>query len=219
MNTDYSASRRLMLRRASGLSLLAATGLMTSGCATRSLWQPPNGETENVSSVWISADNKALVFVGDTYHYIFDAPTPIAWALRTPHQRWVKASLDAFKADRNGVMTGNYRLFLDTQAGEDSRRDALAAGFERRDNSVLAEGALKGRRYLAGDIKLPHTQRALNQTYRVHIDVEPSLADQARKVALTPLTVLVDGTVVLATIPLNIATGGLVWAYFYNVHR
>ena len=190
------------LRRLILLSgVMGAAGLLT-GCLTNALFK--NEEyTEDVSSVLISQDGETLVVIGKEHHYVFEAPRVIVQTLRSSFHASVVGAFGRFSVDSDGQTSGQYRLLLRKSAGEQDRADALAVGYESSEDGQLSfSGELRGVRYSAGGVRLPATAEKLNNTYRVLISAEQSTAKKAAKSLLTPITVAVDGALLIAGVPL-----------------
>jgi len=181
---------------------MGAAGLLT-GCVTRALFQ--NREyREDISSVLISQDGKKLVVIGKRYHYIFDAPRAIVQTLRASFHPFVSGAFGKFYVDSGGQTSGRYRLVLSSSALEKDRADALAAGYKAMEGSshLSFDGELRGVRYSAGDVRLPATAEKLNKTYRVIISAEYSTVQKAARSLLTPVTVAMDGVLLITGVPL-----------------
>lgn len=179
-----------------------ASGL--SGCFTAMLLEEKKGRyNEEISSVLLSRDSKKLVVVGDSYHYIFDAPDIIALTLVSPFRKAVSAEFHGFTLDGSETIEGDCVLKVQEALSSREKQEVLAAGYQPRPDGVYVYRArLKGKRYLAGEKKLVTEAYKLNRAYRVSISTVESDAERAGKLLLTPVTVAMDGTLFIAAVPL-----------------
>jgi hypothetical protein len=189
---------------------LGMAGIALSGCLTEKLYQPTS-YSEEVSTVLISQDGKKLVFISKRYHYIFDAPEIVVQTLHSPFHAAVSATLHDFVVHADGSVSGKLSLIImKGKSTEEDKAAALAVGYE----TTVAGGAhatveLKGMRYSAGDVKVPGTMEQLNQKYQVSLTVEPGPGGKAARVLATPITVAVDGALILTALPLVVVGVGL----------
>lgn len=188
------------------MSVAGIAGLM-NGCVTSALFKT-SAYTERVSSVLISEDNTKLVVIGQNYHYIFEAPKVLVKTLQARFHKNVSAEIGSFGVDANGKVSGVLTLVLDGRASEQDRQDALALGYTSKllksDSKYASEYRfeLTGARYKAGGVEPKLIAQKLNTTYSVYVTVAPSAFEQAGKVLLTPVTVGIDGILIIGSIPL-----------------
>jgi len=189
--------------------MFGLAGVM-GGCATHDLWSSGGSEaySEDVSSVLISRDGKTLVVLGTNYHYIFDAPPVLVRTLRSPFHEAVRATLGRFEIESGGTTTGKLDLWVPSAASAADREAARAAGYTKTDAGRLEfKTELTGKRYFAGNFDLKKsTQQPLNKNYTVEVTVERPMGSTAAKIVLTPVTVTVDGVLLIASIPLLVVT-------------
>ncbi len=75
------------------------TGCMTHDLLTRA--KSDSSYTEEVASILISEDEKKLVFIGEDYHYIFDAPMELTNSLRSTFRKSLYAKYKHFRVNLN----------------------------------------------------------------------------------------------------------------------
>jgi hypothetical protein len=177
-----------------------------SGCITSDLQDSiRKGDyrayTESIDSVLISADGKTLVFLGQKYHYIFDAPDTFSALLDSPLHERMRAQVGLFSVDEAGVVRGGFDIELkDVSPGEETRQ-AIELGFHSK--TMARRISLKGRRYSADGFDLSKVnQRMLLKTYQVSVREKNPLNGKKALYVLTPITVALDGTLMILSIPL-----------------
>lgn len=181
---------------------------MATGCFTSALVQDATTPdrtvyAETVSSILVSGNGKALVVVGEKYHYIFDAPESVKATLQSDFRKIVEVGFDRFVVDTSQRITGTYRLRIDKNAPGEQKEKALAAGFKALPTGELvASGSVTGQRYAANGIQPTDASQKLQKEYQVSIAEEKALGAKPAKLLLTPITIAVDGVLFLAAIPL-----------------
>ncbi|CAG9183812.1 hypothetical protein LMG23992_05091 [Cupriavidus laharis] len=188
------------------LALSAVALLSTSGCATQALMKEANKQEyreyqETISQVLLTADGKKLVILGPTYHYIFDTPDGFAALLDSPLHPRLAATFSLFRVNVDADVEGRFGLVLNNPS-DDERQAASDLGFKGPQTGVKRYFDLRGKRYAAGNFSMPASAKTLNQSYR--IDVREALPKGGRQalVLMTPVTMAVDGVLVILSIPL-----------------
>ncbi len=192
------------------------TGLLT-GCdvgVTRYLFKDvshSHSYKEEVSSVLISEDRKKIVFIGKNYHYIFDAPPIVVKTLTANFHKNVSALLGNFYVDKAGIVKGELTLSLSINAPEQDKLSALEMGYTKRiiPNAGYCceyEVNLTGDCYDSNGIQPTLISQKLNKTYVVNVYVitEQSFSEKVAKASLTPITVAIDGVLLIGALPLMI---------------
>jgi hypothetical protein len=105
------------------------------------------------------------------------------------------------------AITGRYGLRLSMRPGSETpEREALAQSLgmaPRVRGEWTFNGTLKGRRYAAGEsARGNEASTPLNRSYSVRILEQPSAGEAVAKIALTPVTVAVDGALMIAAVVL-----------------
>lgn len=196
-HTVNKSRRHFLLTATAGMVVLG------SGCSmTQQLFADRIYE-EQVSSILISADGKKLVFIGQDYHYIFDAPDVIVRTLRASYHKDITAELRNFHVRANGEVSGLVQLKLDNKAPEADTAAARLDGYTTASTGDLQnEVKLQGIRYRSGGIAPNGAASALNKTYTVSVSEEQTAGQKAARSLLTPVTVTADGLLMLVTVPL-----------------
>ncbi len=179
----------------------------TTGCMTHELRTKAKSDssyTENVASILMSEDGKSIVFIGDDYHYIFDAPLELIDSLRSPFRKSLFAKFKDFRVDLQNQVVGTVTVVLDESASQKDKSEAINIGYENRNNSPTLELTIFGKRYNSGDVTIDNAGYKLNYTYQVKIREERGLLEKAALTAATPITVLADGALWLVGVPLVI---------------
>lgn len=199
---------RISLKRRALLGLTGALGIASAlpGCITRSLFEE-HRYSESISSILISEDGSKLVVVGDSHHYIFDAPEILVKSLKSDFHRSVAATIQAFSVDGTGKTRGKVMLTIGVKAAEQDKLAALEAGYRKftySDQRYACEYEvdLVGMRYRSNGIQPSLASQRLNKTYTVSVVAEQSSGEKAARALLTPVTVAADGVLLIGAIPL-----------------
>lgn len=159
---------------------------------------------ESVSSVLISKDHQKIVFIGKTYHYVFDAPVELIKTLELPFPDKISGTLPGFYVDKKGVVSGSYLLQVDNNLSESERNDATAAGFKPNAVGQLAlTGKMSGMRYRSKESEKDTVAHKLNRKYDTVITYEPSTGEKVTESLLTPIIATSDGMFLLFNIALT----------------
>jgi hypothetical protein len=195
------------------LILTALLSLGMTGCVTTALYEKIREDasyTEEVTSVMISEDGKKLVFIGYRYHYVFDVPVGLSLSLQSSFRKSLYTLFRDFKVDNNNHITGN--IIFDGSASQEGKKEAIELGYNKRSSGTPAlEISLQGKRYRSGDVATDRVEYKLNcHPYNVPVLEEGSFLEKTALTALTPITVLADGVIVIAGVTLILVTGILV---------
>jgi len=200
--------RRLFLSVA-----ILATLLFLSGCTTPTI-EAGHHYSENVSSILISQDKQKIVFIGKTYHYIFDAPAGIVTTLEQPFHAKVSGTLSNFHVDNQGAVNGLYSLQLGGNPDQREIHDAIAAGYQPDASGQLSlAGKISGTRYqedtsLVGAINASRNKKDqpvektavsenLNKSYAITVTYDPSSGEKKFDKLISPIIVTSDGLYLL----------------------
>ena len=183
----------------------ALLSLGMTGCATHELNEKIRNDasyTEEITSVLMSEDGTKLVFIGDDYHYIFDAPVGLSHSLHSSFRKSLFFKFKEFRVDKNDHITGNITISLDESASQEDKDAAIESGFDQRPASPVLEFSLQGKRYYAGGVATDRVGYKLNYNYKVGVLEERSSLEKAALTAMTPITVAADGVLILVGVPL-----------------
>ena len=189
------------IRRGTVVAIVAAFALSLAGCASSQ--HPQYRYQETFSSVLISQDNKHLVAVGKTHHYVLDAPPPLVEALHSGLHSQLKAEFSTFRVDPTATVTGDYTLLLAGDLPPAAQKTAADLGFVRDASGTWREnGHLQGRRYSGWTYKMGEHQEKFNQPYTVDVVVEAHHGDAVVQSLDTPIRVAADGVQMIYYAPL-----------------
>lgn len=175
------------------------TVLSIGGCFTPMLYKPGTYD-EAALAFLVTEDGARLVVLGEQYHYIFDDVSPsLREILLSPFnlRTVVVAVLANFYVDSDNVVTGDYYLSLSSDASDEQRKRAVAAGFALP--TYFLSGHLKGVRYSAKGFPLPSHTQIFAQRHEAQVRAERS---KTTKILLTPVTVAADGVLILGGLAL-----------------
>ncbi len=181
--------------------------LGVTGCVTHELREKTRNDssyTEDVTSVLISEDGEKLVFIGDDYHYIFDAPVGLSHSLRSSFRKSLFFKFREFRVDNNDRITGKLTISLDESASQEDKEEAIKLGYDNRSVSPALELSLQGKRYKSGGVATDTVRHKLNYNYKVTMLEERSFLEKAALTAATPIAILADGVLVILGVPLII---------------
>ncbi|NSL56042.1 hypothetical protein [Uliginosibacterium aquaticum] len=192
-----------------GVSAMVMSSI--SGCVTYALWDDDKYnflENENFSSIHATEDWSKIIVLGESRHYIFDVPAELARTLNSTYYPYVFAEFGVFNIQEGGVLNGSLTIQLVGNAPEKERVKAQEDGFI----NFRQYFDLKGLAYDSGPsskaMRSFQRTQGLNRTYSVGVYAEPSKTAKTLgvigKLALTPITVAVDGSLILVTAPVSI---------------
>ncbi len=189
-----------------GVAAAGAATLSLEGCMTTQLHEPKY-YTETFSAMYITQDQKQIVILGPRYHYIFQAPAELVRLVQSELHADLRASFDDFEVAADQTITGRYDLSLSLgKASLTPEKEALAQALgmaPRVRGEWTTKGTLKGQRYAAGDAhRGSEAMTPLNRSYSVSIREQPTAGEAMAKIALTPVTVAVDGALMIAAVVL-----------------
>lgn len=186
-------TRSLIIVFTTCLSLLTQTA-----CMTASLHSPKH-TLETVRGFYISADERSLVAVGDTHHYVFPLESSLKRVLAWDGRPKVQAAFDQFALLGDGNVAGTYTLKVKaSDVGGAEQQYLRDAGFSQGKQVFFLNGTLQGRSYPAKEIG---EATSFNRPHTVILVGEPSVPAAAR-LALTPVAVAADGALLIGGVPL-----------------
>lgn len=176
-------------------ALSSLTLVSVAGCFTPMLYEPRTYD-ETAVAFLVTEDGSRVVVLGQKYHYIFDEISPsLKQILLSPLElRTVVVAYLANFSVSSDVVTGDYALYLSSQASDEQRKSAIDAGFVTPD--VTLSGHLKGVRYSAEGFKFPSTAQSQEFAHRYGTNIREDRS-KAAKILLTPVTVAADGALIL----------------------
>lgn len=196
-----------MQRRTFLLSMMAMSSLAMTGCVTNRLLDSGGYYTEEISSLFISKDGKTLVAVTQNYHYIFEAPKVVVNTLQKSFHQYVSANFSDFHVDENEVTKGRLTLTI-SDAPEAEIASATSSGYKKYTNAISANCDLIGKRYKANGA-ISAEKYVLNHPYKIFVTAPDSTSEKAAKLLLSPITIAVDGVLILFGVPLMLLGLGI----------
>lgn len=189
--------------------------LTFSGCATEQLFKPVE-YTEKVNSLMASADKKTLVILTEKFHYIFDSQENLLAIIGSALHSKINGEIGHFKIDSNNTATGGVKLFIVDKLTDSELEEAKKFGFTKTGykDSLVLEVKLVGRRYDANGVYPKAPVNTLNKEYVIYVTAEQSRLEKTLKAPLTPITLAIDGTLVIAAIPLFLVAVTLMVTFF-----
>jgi hypothetical protein len=161
---------------------------------------------EDISSILITEDGKQLVILGNKYHYVLKAPPNLSEILRSPISKHVVAKIPPLLVTEDGKITGVLYLVMEDSVPSPIKEHATPFGF-RPDGwrgMFSYESRLEGVRYIEKQVLPPQPTIGLRQTYSITIEeFKPRNGEKSPlQLVLTPVTLTVDGVLMLGAVPL-----------------
>lgn len=149
----------------------------------------------------VSEDRRTLVVFTRDFHYIFDCPATVSHILYSPFKQYYRAQFNGFHVSTKSVVKGTVKLWLRPDAPHDAIEEAIKLGLTKKEGDrAFTELAMEGIRYKANGVSAPvpvQNAKELNRSYAIEITVSRSTKESARNALLTPITVAVDGSLLL----------------------
>lgn len=173
--------------------------LINSSCTTSTLWDRDAKYYDEVIESYLSnEDGSILVFLGQKYHYILnnnDSAVLIAKMLQRENGPKMTVNITNFLADGNKV---NATLNLDSDRATLSKEDKIFLQQMGFNQNYTKKIKLSGTRYLPRkNVNYQHS--SLSNSYKIQVKEkeEDSLVDKAAKITFTPITVTIDGALII----------------------
>lgn len=195
----------MLLCRNKFCSLIAAFLLLASCGLTKSMWDKKYDET--FRQFLVSKDGQYVVFLGKNYHYIFtDNSSAIKELLLWPNRNclFINVEKTFLKLDLKNNVTGHVVIeSFFNRLPHDDYEFLRSLGFRSENGKALSMKInLVGKRYLPRDDLGKHLPE-LDRTYILPIRYSSTFWGNIGKVALTPITVAADATILIGEIVLH----------------
>ncbi len=196
---------------------------LLSSCSTVDLWGN-NTYSEKINNFFATSDGNKLIIIGDKYHYIFTNQYKLNDILNSKHSSMLRAEFaDTFSVDIDNNIKGSYKIVCDCEnvtkeevewllkhkfkktlvKSECSKNKAIYS----RSNKII------GKRFSGNNQSFEKT-RNLNNEHVIYIEEDYNRGDIVLKIAQTPITVAIDGTLALGAA----ATAITLWPFTtYNI--
>lgn len=178
--------------------------LITSSCVvTRSVWD--RTYNENVRQFLVSQNGEMVVFLGSKYHYIFIDNTGIlksilSWSGR--RNLFINTEETRLELDTSNMVKGHVTVeSFFTRMPPRDYEFLRGLGFRSQDrfSPLKIKLMMKGKRYLPRS-DLGYNLPKLQRSYMIPIHYESDTVGKIGKVALTPISVAADSTLIIGTI-------------------
>lgn len=186
--------------------LILALLFIQTSCVTKALWGDKEYK-ERISQFLVGTDGRYVVFVGDSYHYIFTDNSETLKAILSLGKNIVKIDTKAtrLKLDKNNnvdgelVMVGS-SLSLTSQELYSLR---MIGVYPDRYNEILVRMKVSGRRYAAKYIGGGQGQLSNSQVITIRYNNSNVIKDVG-KVAVTPIAVGVDAVLLIGKVVVKV---------------
>jgi len=186
--------------------LLLLLLFVQTSCVTKYLWSDKEYK-ERISQFLVGTDGRYVVFVGDSYHYIFTDNSETLKGILSLGKNIVKidAKETRLKLDKNNnvdgelVMVGS-SLSLTPQELYSLR---MIGVYPDRYNEILVRMKVSGRRYAAKYIGNNQSQLSTPQTVTIRYSDSNAIKDVG-KVAVTPIAVGVDAVLLIGKVVVKV---------------
>ena len=179
---------------------------LSFGCMTKQVWSdrtviPNYGHSykENIVSFYINTDEEKLVFIGEKYHYIFDANTK-SFIHFLENSEILNLSPKNLKiharVDRSNIENIGANIMVEFKRSTLNKEQMLLLGlhfFEKYPNSPYSKNYhINGKRYIANN-EINKQVSKLEKAIELDISAPKEInRSTLKKVAMTPLTLTVD---------------------------
>lgn len=177
--------------------LIALLSLSQISCTTSTPIQGSgmSSSQETITSFLITPDRGTLVVVGQQHHFIMSLQEPLRSVLQWKSLHKLKPSFGTFHVDNNQAVNGTYTLQASLSHLQTNERQFLEQhGFRlMSDQTTLSyTAAIKGTRYLAGNVQVPQTAY-FTTPYDINVIAPATTSRQAENINLTPITLVAGG--------------------------
>ena len=170
---------------------------------TKKLWKK-SYYTENFKNFMTTKNGKKIVILGKKYHYVFDDESRIlnkllSWGNRSK----LEIENYNFRVSEINKITGSITIKSKSQQNSDDDLDEEdlhyleKLGFTSDENIFKKNIILSGQRYSPKSGVNYDMTDSENKEHKVKIELD-DYVDKVKKIALTPITVLSDGVLIIA---------------------
>ena len=184
------------------IAILIITNL--SSC-TKMLWKK-NSYVDKFKNVLNTKDGKKIVILGKKYHYVFNDDSLVLNQLlywennsKLTIENYSLQVIESNKIIGSIILKTKVENNLDNALNEDEKSFLQKLGFT---NSASNEAILTKKIEVSGFRYTPKsdvnydTNSTSNKEFKIKVEVEDNILDKARKIALTPITVVSDGVII-----------------------
>ncbi|WP_095163026.1 hypothetical protein [Pseudomonas sp. Irchel 3F5] len=188
------------------LSALAIASI--SGCLTSKLYEPRASDevyTEQVSQLYVTADQKSFVVLGKKYHYFILVEPKLLQAIRSGLHAKMQAKFLPVHVSMYETLDGEFELKIpgleQLQAHEVNEAKTLGFVTSAQEDALLHRYKIKGSRFKSSKDISALEGSALNSSYTLQVSAYREKS-KVTQVLLTPVTVTADGVLMILAAPL-----------------
>jgi hypothetical protein len=170
------------------------------------LWER-NSYEEEFSNFYVTPDNKKLAIIGTKYHYVFSVDEKLQKIISWKHNNILTLNpISGGIVDKNNHVTTFYEFRVSLK--DVSTEDAIwlkANNFTLKgdiEQYFYFSGDLSGTRYMAKNSPKNMAANSFENSKKLHISEDFSDTGRLARNIASPITILVDGTIILGSIPL-----------------
>jgi hypothetical protein len=178
---------------------------LSTSCVTKALWSDPS-YNEVISQIFVGADGRYVVFVGDRFHYVFTDNSSLLKTVISLKQKKILSmnpERTQLKLDSDNNVSGEVVFsgpFSLLPAEDAYSLQALGFGPDYKDN-ISIRIKVSGRRYVAKYIG--SAAPVLELPYRVKVYYsDNNLIKGVGKAAVTPISVTLDAILLIGKVAL-----------------
>jgi hypothetical protein len=184
---------------------IALISFMSMGCVTKQLWQDTTTHQsylEKIDAFLLNPESGQTVFVGEKYHYIFDANPQFNFLLKHREDSSVTFNIikGAYYQTNDDNATAHFSVTIDSKtANQELLEWAKVNHIPLNSYTALYTVILnlKGKRYLSDPKVNQHAQKLSKTIEVLVIDLKKENRPLVVKILGTPLTVAADGVLLV----------------------
>ena len=184
------------------ISVLIITNLTS---CTQMLWKKKS-YIDKFKDVLNTKDGKKIVILGKKYHYVFNDDSLVLNKLlywennsKLAIENYSLRVIDSNKITGSIILKTKADNNPDNALNEEEKSFLQKLGFINSDsNSAIFKKKIEvtGVRYSPKSDENYETSSTSNKEFKFKVEVEDNFVDKARKIALTPITVVSDGVII-----------------------
>lgn len=187
--------------------MMALPALALSACATPALFKESQADNvvyydEHAQGFFVTADGKNLVVLGKDYHYVMDDLGNLPVLLKSSLKPRLQASFEYFSVSTENKVDGHVYLTITGDVSEIERKLLQDEKFQYDNYPGTWKKTYHahGTRYSAKGFETPTSIGKFNQSYTIRVAEHHSPGLKRAIILLTPVTLAVDGVLVLGGI-------------------
>lgn len=171
------------------LTIALALSIVTSSCATQRLWDEERfpDYIEEILMVYLSPDTNQLAVIGREYHYVFDLSNDLAASLQPAEDVGESLTIRV----KGLALSSAIKVAGHVEISKPVKRRWKAKTYRTSITKLIT-----GTRFLSAS-SVHGRPLWPTKSYEVHVRGSSSYQVTARKILLTPITLVADGLAVL----------------------